>query len=534
MKIITGSVAIVVGFGLAATLFVLQRNKDAEGSRKAGAGDPSSADGEVKALVRSNHRLASGLYSLLSSAEPGENLLIAPGSTLATLTTLLIGAEGEQAAELKKSLELELTGEALERVLTERVRRLKDDVNKPDRFFLGLQIESGEKGAVRIKSVQRGTSAERAGFQPGERIVSVRLSDAPGHVREIRSAADFVNAIDEAPTVVRVRCLSAQEGASTIRTLYLPGHKGRPASSAPPRWETPVKAAAALWFQDGVEPAKALQDFARKTQALETSKIDLQTDVAPTAKRIRLWFNDFTERKVSIPAGTLSKNYRAVHSESFVFKPYWSSSVQSWAEQPMSFALPSGKKLQVTAVPLTGSLRVSKSEAYQGVELPCTGGLALMLFLPAEGKGLAEIEKLLSDAAVWPKLLGSGVPQPTTVMVPELDLYSLRNLRGTLAKLGMPAHFTIPVPSPEKEEKVKTPEEKQTKPKEVVKQKPSASTVMQQVQVQVRSNTDLELNAKSAPTAQVNFNRPFVFVAFDRQSKEILVLGRCVDPRSQD
>jgi len=274
----------------------------------------------------------------------------------------------------------------------------------------------------------------------------------------------------------------------------------------------------------------------------------------PTAKRIRLWLSDFTSRDVSVPQYFMSRDMKAIYAEAVSFRPVWAGSVQSWAPQNILFA-----KKKTPAMPLSGLFRLASTDAIQAVEVPCTGGLAVLFAMPREAKDFAAFEKELTPK-VWSKLLDGGSMHRSVIIVPELDYYSLNSLRGPLTKLKVVRFFAPPVEK-EKEPKEKDPKEKdpkkdakdkdakdkdakdtkdkdakdpkkddKDKDKDPVKQ--TAATLLQQVHIQMRAKKDLEPLPKDLDVAvRITFDRPYVFAVVDRTNQEILILGRCANPK---
>jgi serine protease inhibitor len=514
------------------------------GANDAAATKRSAPAGDWDELAKSNHVLAAGLYARVRDASPpDQNLLVDTGAAFATLATMLAGEKGEAEADLRKALALQLDREALEEALGKLGARWKTNRNQPEGAFLGLEIEEGDKGAVRVKSVVPGGAAAGAGFQAGDRILSIRLSDAPGDTVPVRSAADFVNAMDEAGTVVRIRCQPAKGDEAVTRRL-------RPAAKLTGARHQQIRNGSILWHTSDGGPPGSFLEFAREARDVSTRPVEF-ADAARTRDAMQTWFDRWSgkDRTEPLTENALGPRLRVAFTDATIFQPAWSGAARVGALEEIPFAL--GKRHgRLPALPLSGRFRVSADPDLRVVEVPCVAGLAVVFVQPVKADGLAAAEKRLTPSGLE-DLLNAGGVRETKVLVPLFDLVTLRDLRGPLAKLGLAGSFPSSLGGPKESGEKKSPDAA-TKPgagegdkdkdkgkNQVGEQKPNGrlgpATVLQQVAVQVAPPEAVE-GSESAPASpageRIVLERAFLFLVYDRRTGEILIVGRLFNPRA--
>jgi serine protease inhibitor len=478
------------------------------------AAPTDGAEADQAALVQSNPRLASTLYSRIAgAAAPEQNLALAPGSVLGTLAAITAAEKGEAESELRKLLNLNAERERLKSALTEWTAQLKRDVNTAEQAFLGLQIEQDGKGVVRVKAVIPGSHAAQAGFQPGDQLVSIRLIDAPGGGEPIKSAADFVHALDAASAVVRVRCKPAMGEEYVTRRLRLVGQKKTPIAADS---EAPFRSLEGVWYPSDDKPAKSFLEFVHEARGVEPYAIDFAKD----AKKLRAWFSKRArpERDVTLPDGALPANLRTAFTSAVYFRPRWAASVQLGPVEEIPFTV-RDRKARVPAIPFTGRFHVGKDADVQTIELPCAGSLAMAFLLPTKADGVIALEKQLSPAALV-KLLSAAKLQDATVVVPEFDLVTFNDLRDPLARLGVAESFAPGAGDDDVGDK------------KTQKGKFAPATVLQQVQVRMISDEKEPEKAPKEAALHIRLDHAFVFLVYNRRTREVLVIGRLGNPRA--
>jgi len=158
---------------------------------------------------------------------------------------------------------------------------------------------------------------------------------------------------------------------------------------------------------------------------------------------INAWVKAQTAGKISdfLKAGELTKATRLVMANALTFQGTWAAAFKKERTEPALFRVSPTRQVRVPMMHQTGKFRLAKTSAGDALELPYTGqDMALVLLLPREPGGLAELEKNLTARSLseWLRQLK---PETVTVSLPRFTITADLQLRDLLAQLGMPMAF---------------------------------------------------------------------------------------------
>lgn len=280
-----------------------------------------------------------------------------------------------------------------------------------------------------------------------------------------------------------------------------------------------------LWAQQDLDWR---QDF---LAALETGykaafqQVDFRTAAADAADRINSWVAGQTHDKITdlFSPGMLDDDTRLVLVNAAYFKAAWEHPFRDrTTDRP--FTLADGRTVSVPT--MSQSLRqvgLGSGAGWQAVQLDFVGGrMAMALVLPVGP--LEELE--LSGERIGELLQPYGRVGSLRVQLPKWTFRSRFELNEPLAKLGMPLAF----------DKRSADFSGMTEAERL-----AISTVVQEAYVAV-DEQGAEAAAATGVAAvraaalarprELIFDRPFLFMIFDRATRVPIFIGRVADPRS--
>jgi len=282
-----------------------------------------------------------------------------------------------------------------------------------------------------------------------------------------------------------------------------------------------------LWAQQDLDWS---QDF---LTSLETGykaafqQVDFRDAASAATERINSWVADQTHDKITelFTPGMLDKQTRLVLVNAAYFKAAWEHPFRDRAVD-RAFTLADGRTVDVPT--MSQSLRrvgLGSGAGWQAVQLDFVGGrIAMALVLPAGA--LEDLENQLSGDGIGELLEPYGQVGPLNVQLPKWTFRSRHELNDPLVELGMPLAF----------DHQSADFRRMTESERLV-----ISTVIQEAYVAVDEQgaeaaaaTGVAMIRAAALTrpGELIFDRPFLFMIFDRQTRVPIFIGRVADPRS--
>jgi serpin B len=290
--------------------------------------------------------------------------------------------------------------------------------------------------------------------------------------------------------------------------------------------EVTLDLANSLWAQ---------QDLGWKQEfltALETGykaafqQADFKADAGAAAERINRWVADQTHARITelFSPGQLDADTRLALVNAAYFKATW--------EQPFTdrtadrrFTLADGSTVKLSTMSQTvKKVGLGSGPGWQAVQLDFVGGrIAMALVLP-DGP-LADLEESLSGAVVAELLEPYDTVGSLHVQLPKWTFRSRYELTEQLTQLGMPLAF----------DRRSADFGRMTEDEPLV-----IGTVVQEAYVAVdeqgaeataATGVGMVRAAALARPRELIFDRPFLFMIFDRQTRVPIFVGRVTDPR---
>lgn len=191
------------------------------------------------------------------------------------------------------------------------------------------------------------------------------------------------------------------------------------------------------------EPAYLEQARAAFGAPLEA--VDFRGQAEAARVRINGWVAERTERRIEnlVPPGAIDAETRLALVNAIYFLGRWEDPFDASATRPAPFFLAANRKRDVPTMSQTGAFRIAQQGGVTALELPYEGGgLAMLLLVPDEVEGLAEVEKDF-DAARLEALVGALRRERVWVALPRLTLDPAEplSLGDELRALGMARAF---------------------------------------------------------------------------------------------
>jgi serpin B len=283
-----------------------------------------------------------------------------------------------------------------------------------------------------------------------------------------------------------------------------------------------------LWGQDGFHFLPEFLQVTRDDYAAELGLVDFRQAEA-ARETINAWTAQQTEGKIQdlLAPGLPDPNMRLVLTNAIYFKAPWARPFDKRRTSSRPFHVSATEQVGVPMMHQTDGFWYGESDNVQILELPYgpNGELAMIILLPKQIDGLANLEKRLSRAFLK-ELLTAGEGREVDVELPKFRIDSEFRLVEVLESLGMPGAFS-----------------RHADFSRMSKQEGLfLSAVIHKTLVDVNEEGTEAAAATAArgpalsdepPPKPVEFraDHPFVFLIWDVRTKSILFLGRVVNPQ---
>ncbi|MHC4158731.1 MAG: serpin family protein [Planctomycetota bacterium] len=204
-----------------------------------------------------------------------------------------------------------------------------------------------------------------------------------------------------------------------------------------------LTAANALWPQKGYVFLKEFLELVRTDYGGGLNEVDFVGAAEAARQTINDWVKKETRNKIKelIGPGGLDSLTRLVLTNAIYFKGNWAVQFEEKDTKDAPFYLLNGKKLDVPMMNRTGQFSYMETEDFQGLELPYVDDeLSMIILLPKENDGLAELEKRLTQENLsdWLEKL---YKREVIVSVPKFKMTSQFELNDVLESMGVKNAF---------------------------------------------------------------------------------------------
>jgi hypothetical protein len=244
-------------------------------------------------------------------------------------------------------------------------------------------------------------------------------------------------------------------------------------------------------------------------------------------KTINSWVEKETKEKIKdlIPQGVLDALTRLVLTNAIYFKGDWALEFDKKQTTDAPFKISADKEVTVPLMYQKGDFKYAQEDGLQIIELPYKGDeLSMVVLLPAEVDGLAELEKSLTpkDLNRWSTLLRK---REVYVYLPKFKMTTgPLELGGVLKAMGMKDAFSLPPAD----------FSGMTGSRDLfisnVLHKAFVAVDEKGTEAAAATAVVVTLTAELAASPVFRADHPFVFVIKDNRSGSILFMGRLTNP----
>ena len=255
--------------------------------------------------------------------------------------------------------------------------------------------------------------------------------------------------------------------------------------------------------------------------------VDYKQKAEDARVRINTWVEDQTNGKIKdlIPQGVLDNLTRLVLTNAIYFKGDWLMEFNQSLTKQTDFHPGPGKTVQVPMMERNdddSKFNYADSDGVQILEMKYAGEKLSMLVLLPKNEDAGSIEKMLTTGKLH-EWRGKLQDQRVDVYLPKFKLETKYFLKGTLVKMGMPAAFSDAADFSGMDGM------KDLYISEVIHQA-FVSVDEKGTEAAAATAVVMELGAIGPANPVFNADHPFIFIIQDRETGNILFMGKVVDP----
>jgi serpin B len=197
----------------------------------------------------------------------------------------------------------------------------------------------------------------------------------------------------------------------------------------------------AIWGQKGLKFRREFLDIADRCYNGMLREVDFEQPGSSLV--INRWIEERTRGRVKdlLQARAVGPLTRLIITNAVYFKDNWLSKFDPARTVEMPFHLAGGKTVQTQMMRQERKFRFFEDKRLQILELPYAGRLSMVVILPREGVALETVEGLLAVQGLeWLPRLS---PQKVEVAAPKFKTTRSLDLGDVLVRLGMKDAFSV-------------------------------------------------------------------------------------------
>ncbi|KAG8449076.1 hypothetical protein GDO86_015939 [Hymenochirus boettgeri] len=286
-----------------------------------------------------------------------------------------------------------------------------------------------------------------------------------------------------------------------------------------PHSELQLESGNALFVADDFKPLQKFLDDVKKFYESEAFSTDFKNE--EEAKKL---INDYVEKKTH---GKIAELLKSVNPQSVLllinyiyFRGKWEKPFEVEFTKDGDFHVDNETVVTVPMMSKNGRFNVAydKEHGCTVVEIPYKGNATSLFILPDEGK-LQQVEEALNKPTIksWKKLFHY---QSIDLKIPKFSISATLDLKEELTKMGVTDVFSD---RSDLSGIVESP------PLKVSKAIHKAVLSIDEKGTEAAGTTAIEIMPMSLPM-RYSFDRPFLVVIYDLETRNSLFLGRIVNP----
>ena len=280
-----------------------------------------------------------------------------------------------------------------------------------------------------------------------------------------------------------------------------------------------------LWGQEGFAFVPEFLDTLAENYGAGMRVVDFVGAAEAARQAINDWVAGETNDRITdlIPEGVLSEMTRLVLTNAVYLDATWSWLFNKDDTFEAPFFLLDGSEISVDTMHQDRSFLYAVGEGWQAVELPYVGGELAMLFLVPDAGRFAEVEGLV-DTGLLDQVVAGLESTQVDLGLPKYEFRFKSSVADLLAAMGMPTAF-----DPNAADFSGMTIEDRLFISDVIHE---AFIKVDEEGTEAAAATAVVMDLTSAPSEMVNLqiDRPFLFSLYDRETGEILFMGRVLNP----
>lgn len=203
--------------------------------------------------------------------------------------------------------------------------------------------------------------------------------------------------------------------------------------------KTKIAIANALFVQPNFPLEADFVSTCRQSYDAQVDILDFMNNPSGAAAKINAWAARNTNNKIKkVVDGPTVASLRLMLANALYFKGKWDCEFDKSNTRKEPFTAVDGSVSQVDMMHITDHFRYAQTDAFRMVELPYKGGAYVMdVFLPAEGKTIADVRHSLSNEA-----MAEAYSHNVELRLPRFTMNYERRMNEDLQALGMTRAFT--------------------------------------------------------------------------------------------
>ena len=286
-----------------------------------------------------------------------------------------------------------------------------------------------------------------------------------------------------------------------------------------------LNVANALWGQKGYKFLPEFLNLTNQSYGAGLRELDFATDSEAARQTINAWIEKQTNDKIKdlIQKNVLDKETRLVLTNAIYFKGNWDIKFDKEKTKDAPFTLINGEKINVPMMrhKEIQEFQYLKGDGFKALEISYVANeLSMIIFLPDEINGLAELEKSMSldNLTKWISRLHRC---KVDVLLPKFNLTSEFSLKHVFCAMGMVNAFSDADFSGM-----------------IGKKELAISEIIHKTFVDINEEgtkaaaaTAVIMTLEGSGAELFHVDHPFIFLIRDVRSGSILFMGRVMNPK---
>jgi serpin B len=283
----------------------------------------------------------------------------------------------------------------------------------------------------------------------------------------------------------------------------------------------------ALWGQKETRFEQPFLDTLARSFGTGMRVVDFRSDPDASRRAINSWIREQTKSTIEelIPRGSITDTTRLVASEAAALQAPWDIPFDASRTSRATFTLPDGTTTDVSMMGLAAptGLRYASGDGWQAAALPYLGRQLEMVVLVPDADRFGEVEAAL-DGPELQRMLGLLRSTSLDLELPKFAFTTQGDLDAPLSEIGAPAAFE---PGQADFTGISTDEAL-----DISEFPHQAFLSADEEGTEASATTVIPSKPPTRPvtTTRLRADRPFLVMVVDRPTRELLFLGRVMNP----